>query len=472
MTTAAGSTTAFSPTLRNGAVVRALVFLVVIAGIYLPGPFSGGWNAVAAAEKLPSLQRQLLKAAPQVFEFAQENGYHNLAVLKFRVKQGKRPITDRIGPLNLRVADQLELALIVKNSVNNPVGIVHDASAVAAKISGANHLTEEGRAPLFTAEYPLAWGRGKVTPDLFISGVIELAEDYKRMNVGISAFGKSGKLELVTQFQANPTVKDVIAAGGSFSRGAFDGAATGAGDSTSDTTLQVAAVENASRVMSRLAQHPLQNPRLPVVLEIRYDNQLQSVEFNGGEARVKEPNAGQKVTFVLRRRDAADKRRYAVVLKVNGENTLYRQRLDDLACRKWVLEPGERPLTIDGFQLSETETQMFKVLSKAASEARAMDYGADVGTFSFVVFTEQGSAPSDTGEQLLDDEGEDLAILQQGTLPDEPPDSLDVLKQRLLKTASRGLVAEGETKAGATRQVTFDCAATPLFAGTIIYYHR
>jgi hypothetical protein len=448
------------------------VLALPIAGLAAFGPLSFGPSAAVAADNLPSLQRQLLKAAPQVLDYARKNGYRNLAVLKFRVKQGKRPITDRIGPLNLRVADQLELALVVKNPVNNPLGIVHDASSVAAKISGANHLTEEGRAPLFTGEFPLAWGKGKVTPDLFVTGVIELSDDFKRMTVAIVAFGKSAKLEAVTQFQANPTVTDVIAVGGSFSRGAFDGAATAAGDSTSDTTIQVAAVENASRVLSRQAQHPLQNPRLPVVLEIRYDNQLQTVEFNGGEARVREPSEGQKVTFVLRRRDGGDKRRYAVVLKVNGENTLYRQRLDDLVCRKWVLEPGERPLTIDGYQMTETETQVFKVLSKAASEARAIDYGADVGTYSIVVFTEQGGTPSDTEDQGLDDEGEDLAILQQGKLPDEPPDSLDVLKQRLLTTASRGLVAEGETKAGATRQVTFDCASTPVFAGTITYFHR
>lgn len=453
--------------LRGSTLHKSLMFMLLLAGFT---SFHG--SMVFGADKLPSLQRQLLKAAPQILEYARKSGSQNLGVLKFRIKQGKRPISDRIGPLNLRVTEQLELALIVKNSVNTPLGIVKNASSVAAKLPHASHLTEEGRQLLFTGEYPLAWGKERVTPDLFVTGVIELSDDYKVMTVGIVAFHKDAKLEAVTKFQANPTVTDVIAVGGSFSRGAFDGSATSTQDSSSDTSFQIAAVENASRVLSRQTQHPLQDPRLPVVLEIRYGNQSQAVEFNGSEAQVREPEEGHKISFVLRRRDPTDTQRYAAVLKVNGENTLYRQRLDDLVCRKWVLEPGEGPLTIDGFQLTDAETQSFTVLSKGASAAREMDYGADVGTFSLVVFTEQGAVSAHFGDQLLDDEGEDLAILQQGTLSDDRPDSLDILKQRLLTASSRGLVAEGETKAGATRRVTFDCTSTPLFAATISYYCR
>lgn len=150
--------------------------------------FEGAVRANAADE----LERQLIHAAPALLKFAQEKGYKNVGVLKFRIKKGDRPGTDRAGTLNTNLALRTELALILANSVREPLGIVHDASAVAAKIPGASHLTQEGRQKLFTAKYPLAWGTESVEPDAFFTGAVAMDADLSSMTVALVAFDRSG----------------------------------------------------------------------------------------------------------------------------------------------------------------------------------------------------------------------------------------------------------------------------------------
>jgi hypothetical protein len=61
-----------------------------------------------------------------------------------------------------------------------------------------SHLTKKGRAQCFTKTYPLAWGQELVTPDAFLTGVVEVAADLHEMRVLIAAFARNGdKLEKV-----------------------------------------------------------------------------------------------------------------------------------------------------------------------------------------------------------------------------------------------------------------------------------
>ena len=82
-----------------------------------------------------------------------------------------------------------------------------------------------------------------------------------------------------------------------------------------------------------------------LVLDIRYNGKSVPVVVKDGRARVAEPIEGDKVSFVLRRNDAS-KERYGVVLLVNGENTLYKQRLSPELCTKWIFDPGAEPYTV------------------------------------------------------------------------------------------------------------------------------
>ena len=67
-------------------------------------------------------------------------------------------------------------------------------------------------------------------------------------------------------------------------------------------------------------------------------------------AKISEPQEGQKVKLVLNYK-AKDHGRYGIVLKVNGENTIAHQHLNDFECRKWVLGPNDPPIAVLGYQV-------------------------------------------------------------------------------------------------------------------------
>ena len=79
---------------------------------------------------------------------------------------------------------------------------------------------------------------------------------------------------------------------------------------------------------------------------------------------------------------------------MNGENTIAHQHLNDFECRKWVLGPNDPPITVLGYQVDgQPIAEEFHVLSQHESEARAIDYGRDVGTISMVVYHERAGEP-------------------------------------------------------------------------------
>ena len=119
------------------------------------------------------VDRQMLAEAPGILKQLRDKGYHNVAILKFRIEKGDQPV-DRVGTLNMNLAERLEMALILKNDARNPLNIIHDASAVAAKTPGADHRTPAGLKKLFAAKYPLAWGRDRVSPDVFLIGAAKV----------------------------------------------------------------------------------------------------------------------------------------------------------------------------------------------------------------------------------------------------------------------------------------------------------
>src|SRR5262249_28111820 len=144
----------------------------------------------------------------------------------------------------------------------------------------------------------------------------------------------------------------------------------------------------AAKVKEAKEAYPLKDKEAPVALEILYDGKPVPFELKGGKAVIKEPRQGTKVTFVLKRKDNS-KTAYGVVLKINGENTLFHERLPDLQCHKWILEPGCNPMTIRGFQNTDRSAEEFKVLSAEESKQNEMNYASDVGTVSVTVFRDK-----------------------------------------------------------------------------------
>jgi hypothetical protein len=439
-----------------------------MVGLEMCGPVA------AQGDELPVLEQALLTEAPKILKFAHEQKYQNIGILKFRIRQGEGEPSDRAGVLNRKLPDRLELALILANRPRDPVGIVHAASEVAGTINGANHLTAEGRTKLFEGEYPLAWGRTKVVPDAFLVGVVQIDGDFQTAVVGISAFDrKDSKLRAVTKFTARLTTNELAEVGTSFTtRGLFSGGQVATTNEEREKNAVKEAGQIAALIKTKQARHPLDDVASPIILTVRYDGQNVPIEFRDGGAFVCEPNEGQQVSFVLQRRDASDRNRYGMVLKVNGENTLYRQKDRDLNCTKWILDPGDDPITVKGFQLDDKQIQKFTVLSKSASKPRAIDYGSDVGTISLTVFQPRSSAtPPRPSAKILDDNAEDFAILNRGLFPQQTPATLSALKSQLVASAgTRGLIVEGQTEEGATRSVKFDPDPVPIMVATVTYY--
>ncbi len=428
------------------------------------------------------LDKQLLKQAHTVLATLKEKGHKNVGVLKFRIKKGTEPATDRAGTLNMRLAEKLEMALILANKIQDPIGIIRNANKTASTIAGANHLTQEGRKLLFSTQYNLAWGEEKVTPDAFITGVAFLDPSFQSMSVGLTMFDASGaELVPLTKFDAKPDLEDLLESGESFTvRGVFD---QGSLDMTQDQRKDKAtdeAVKATLLVKSETAGqskpsisklHPLSpgHPDSPVSLEIRYDGKPQLIEFREGAAFVSEPNENQKVSFIVRRKGSA-RPRLGIVLKVNGENTLYRQKLPDAQCSPWIFEPSLNEFGVQGYQLDAGTLQQFKVLSQAQSKAKEMDYGEFVGTISISVLKEQTAEPKASLELLAED-GEDFAILTRSTFPSKPARNLSALRHQLADSTTRGLIVEGAVVQQSVKVAQFKGDSIPIMTATVKYYN-
>lgn len=418
--------------------------------------------APAPADTRPgSLDEELLRQAPQILKLLHDKGYKNVGVLKFRVlRPGDGAASDNVGTLNQTLASRLELALTLADEDKNPLGIVRDASIVASLIPKANHLLKDGRKVLFAPKYPLAWGDDPVKVDVFLIGGALLSSDLRRMSVQFRTFGKDGAVSLLGEdgqpFFVNCDPGLLIEAGESFLvRGGLKG----------DGPLAPArAIDAAVALRNQQVVSPLLDREAPVKLEVRYDGTVVPVRFQDGRFQVPEPKAGQKVSFAIRRQPGIDDR-LGVVLKVNGQSTLSRERLSDFRCRKWVLEPGVASLTVDRIRTDRKDDPGdLALLAVPPSKADEVRYTPDIGTLSLIVFRE-AKGPSAARAAA------DLAVLEGGGFPEDQASNLAALKEQLRKgatseNAARGLAAPAK-EGDEPKEATFKADPTPVMALTI-----
>jgi hypothetical protein len=416
-----------------------------------------------------SLERAMLKQAPQLIQHFKEHGYKNVGVLKFLVnREGQQKFSDKAGTLNLLLARRLELALILANDPKTPIGIIEDASAIAQKTPGANHLSKEGRLKLFEPSYPLAWGTDKVRANAFVTGTANIGADLKTLTISLIIFDRQTNrlTPLFDDFVAANRAEHLSEMGESFVlRGAFDDGKTE--PSAAANKQQQTILHEAARVHAKEAPHPAKVTDVPVVLEVRYDGRPIPYEVRDGQAFIPEPNEGQKVELVMRR--DGSKERYGVVLKVNGENTIDKQRQPDLACRKWVLDPGFPAATISGYLLGTDVIEKFRVLSAYESKEREINYGADVGTITMTVFREIKG--KEAGGDLSDEAAKETVVAKLPALK-ERSKNYHALKASLLDDANRGLIGEGDKVKTQVNVVPFRPDPRPVMCLTVVYYKR
>jgi hypothetical protein len=455
-----------------------------------------------AAETPGSLAKVLQQqTSDELLPYLRQQGYKNVGVLKFLVQKGDGAPSDRVGTLNLTLAHRLQTALLLGQDLKKleadgkePLGIIQNASAVAATIDGASHLDAKGLSKLFTKKYPLLWGDQEVLPDAFVTGVAVLPRGSATIKVSLYVVDNKGTPpkvfdELTAELNSNLLMesgKDFLLRGGA-SKGLIK---EGPLEAVLDQKEE--ALKSNQNVEKALAPSPLKDKDAPVVLEIFYDDKPINFQIDKAtrSASIPEPQAGQQVRLVIRKVDATNLR-YGVVLKVNGENTLFRQTDQNLQCTKWILENKGEQVEIKGYRVKDASDKYeeFRIAAPEESGDLEVKYGKDTGQISFVVFKDAGgkSLPPDDlppGEaQLGSDATRTLRAINSGTSAQPAPADTPkpgsaqaaqlLAKQlagRLTQPPPRGLVVPGPTRPGGSIQhVTFNPDPVPVLSATITY---
>jgi hypothetical protein len=424
----------------------------------------------APAQAPQTIYQALLKQAPKMYDYLRQHHAKSVGVLKFLVQEGDGRPSDRVGLLYLALADRTETALVLALphklvGTKDCPDFIGRASDVAAALPGANHLTPAGRAALFRGDYALAYGdpKARVKADAFITGVVRLNPDLKQMTVTLQGFHKGGKgLDEIARFTVDSDVTSLVESGLNYhltgKRGGVD---------------EIITRSNNPKRLGKAAAHPLFAADAPVALEVLYNGSPQTITLpDNGEARVEEPREDQEVAFRVRRREGV-KGTLAVVLLVNGENTLFRERKVPEQCAKWILPAGEKELLIKGFQFDEKQSDKFKVLSREDSKQQEVYYGHDVGRLSLVVYREQGGITP----VLLNGPTENELAVQGASQPEVRPKNLFALRNQLRSGGgrgpdTRGIPVPGDRVDAPLQLVNFRADPTPVMNATLRYYAR
>jgi uncharacterized repeat protein (TIGR04076 family) len=149
------------------------------------------WVSAGSTVRADHLDQKLMEETPKIVEALRAKGYHNVGVIRFRVKVGNKSDSFSTGMLNGNMAARLENALVVHAGADEKtaLGIIHDASKIASKHKVGNWYTDKSeREKMFGFNYPLAWGSKQVKPDALLTGLVEVSPDYSKANVSIEAF--------------------------------------------------------------------------------------------------------------------------------------------------------------------------------------------------------------------------------------------------------------------------------------------
>ncbi len=427
-----------------------------------------------------SLAESLYAKAPAILQKMKKKDMTAVGVLKFTaVEDGKS--SDSLKELGLTLAVRTQTALLLANKdpqfviIENPNGQV-----TKAQLFEANHQKEDGRKAFFGMKYLPAFGKDEVEASGFVVGTATPSADMKTVALKLQVFDKTGKLTDLTDEWAVDTDADMLGElGGSFALPPITRKAVVSGQPVKKEELQKLVLDTAVAVVKATPPtpetKPVPNPALencPIKWEIRYNDKAQTVSGS----LLPEPDEVDKVSFVLT--NPSKDETYAVVLMVNGESTLYKERQAVSKCRKWILEPRTETV-INGFQTGPLESKLFKVVRPEDPEVDSVRYSENLGQFRLVVFagkvTDKNPNPVD-GKAI--DEVSAIANARLNHRPDGVrPQSLEELQASLTRTGRDGTNARGVVVAGAaadskTVQAWFAVASdTPVADITLRYFH-
>ncbi|MBL8795530.1 MAG: hypothetical protein JNM56_16615 [Planctomycetia bacterium] len=435
--------------------------------------------AAPAAARADNIDKELVKKGPELVQELKKKGYHNIGVLKFTVKKGKSELSFNAGTLNHNMATRLENALILANDAENPMGIIRDATSVAAaQAPKATYLTPEGREQLFKLSYPLAWGNQKVTADVFISGVVDLSSDMKETALKLVYFDKkSGKLQDLMSFAGIKTDRGILAdSGQSFALAKRGLMRRDLGDSAADAlnawAEQSAQSNDSSSGTGTQSAGDPNNPRDSLDLlrfEVLVNGTAQPITKDSaspGEYRMDKLTEGQTVVFQLTN---LTNEKIGVVVKVNGQSTINKEEAAEEQCTRWMLEPNAKNI-LRGFYLDKTgggtEVELFRVTSDDEAKSAWSGFKRP-GYIDLAVFRSSEIKPTPSSELGFSARG-----MSKRSLSKSPPATAQAAKEMVRK--GMGMAARGILTGGNKEDVTLDTSAfvNPQFAANahIMYY--
>jgi hypothetical protein len=462
----------------------------LVGGLFLL-PLVGGAADKSTEKKTNTLDVELREQAGAINKLLRKRYIKgsgdtiNVAVLKFRVKRaGEKDFTMNAGPLNMQMANRLEVALVLDtDDKDKSVRMIEKASDTAADQFGKrpiSYLDAKGRKKLFTFEYSPAWGQAeeKLKADVFLTGDVVIHDDCAKADVRIVMFDKSGnEPEKIAEFTCWADPRTLMESGESVripkgAKGGFtDDDFTKAGED---------ALKHKKKVNVEPGGFMWQSPvEIKIFYTDKEDKKFEHAEeqkvdiVDGVGARVKTPTEDQLVGFQLTNKSDTT---VGVVLMVNGESTIYREQGDPDYMYKWILDKG-KSCKIRGFQMpgDDTNAAPFTVLGDLESAKQAANYKEFAGTFSIAVYQAQSTDGSGS-PPVTDDTMKAIArgALRGARLP--KPTTLQGLKTTLQKIeaeqhGSKGLIVPGPGSVDSKIQkVDFKPNLTSGIRGNIYYY--
>lgn len=426
-----------------------------------------------------TIDEALEARAAGVLRKLKDKGYSAVGVLRF-VRPDADGDRDDLGELGHSLAHRTKAALSLANRDDEFV-MLEDPHRRAKEeyLKRASPLTPDGRKEFFGIDYAPTHGeKAKVKAAAFIAGTAVLSKDLTTATLKLRVCGPSGELtDLTDEWAVDLDPSMLGEAAKSFALPPIQRKAVVSGEPVKPEEVQAAAAETQKVVAGPKkpdapARRP--NPALdacPVKWEVLYGGAKQEVDGD----RLPEPEDKTEVTFVLRNESADET--YAVVLMVNGENTLYQERMAVAKCRKWVLEPRTETV-VAGFQTGKKEAVKFTVVPPDDKLADGVRDSADLGLFRMVVFAGKiGTKPAEKTDRQIP-AAEVIAATRLNDGPAERPKTREAYQALLVRKPgewpnSRGVVVKGtEGVVSKTEQVDFvPASTTPVADITLRYYH-
>lgn len=364
------------------------------------------WVGAGSCVRADNLDQKLLEQAPKIVEALQKQGCQNVGVVRFRAKVGSKAESFGVGAINGNLAVRLENALVIHagSEESKALGVIHNASKTALQNKVGNWFADAAeREKLFKSNYPLAWGKKTVSPDVLLTGLVEVAGDYSKGTVTIEGFtAKDTKLTpIVEKFTFEPDVALLHDLGKSYSVARdLPAKRTVAGvrsvifkevrrrddDEAKNPPEPVPQPATQTSVMVGEVEFTLLSDGNPVTMKPATE------ENNGKQLLLECPDVEKPVIFRIENKGT---KKLGVDVKLNGASLLFGQPDDPEGCRLWVLDPAEpkyMKYDLKGFyqesQEGKKNVSPFKILVGDEAKAKREELGDKAGQILISVFDE------------------------------------------------------------------------------------